>query len=94
MNREAHQDQFTEADEDVMWSTCLFGVGAVVVLLVGSLAYKQISDNWQVIKMVLMLQIPLLLLYLYDQGYMKFSPGRNSNHQQRSGSYWQSSRRY
>lgn len=72
MNREAHQDQFTEADEDVMWSTCLFGVGAVVVLLVGSMAYKQISDNWQVIKMVLMLQIPLVLLYLYDQGYKSF----------------------
>lgn len=68
MNREAHHDQFTDEDEDVMWSTCLFGVGAVVVLIVGSLAYKQISDNWQMIKMVLLLNIPLLLLYLYDQG--------------------------
>ena len=72
MNRDAHRDQFTDADEDVMWSTCLFGVGAVVVLLVGSLAYKQISDNWQLIKMALLLNIPLLLLYLYDQGNKRF----------------------
>ena len=68
MNREAHRDQFLEADEDVMWSTCIFGIGAVVVLLVGSLVAKQVKDNYEMVKLVLMFQIPLLLLYLYDQG--------------------------
>jgi len=72
-------------------------IGAVIGLVVlGSLGFlKAIQRNSETIKIVLLLQIPLLLLYLYDQGWLNISSrsrqhnyNRRYTQQQRRNSWW------
>merc|ERR1739838_411575 len=76
-------------------NACLIGaaIGLVILGSLGSL--KVIQRNFETIKIILLLQIPLILLYLYDQGYLNISTRRSqynyqrrNNYNQRRNSWW------
>jgi len=87
---DAKYEVFDDLEVDMkMITTCVVCLVSVVLFLLGTTVFKQIKQNYEMIKMVLLLQIPVVLLYLYDQGYLNIRPGRNYHRQ----SNW-SSRRY
>ena len=50
--------------------------------------FQKVQDNFETIKWIVLLQIPLLLLYLYDQGYLNIGSGRSNR---RTNSYQRNS---
>ena len=89
-----------------MFMTCLVCLGSVLVFVVGTSVFKvnelfsylivdkiikHIKQHYEMLKIILLLQIPLIFLYLYDQGYLNIRSGKQYH---RQNSWNSGSRRY